>query len=64
MIERQGGSIHFVCDECPDVFETDTEDFSPAWASAKQAGWRSFKIGTEWCHACPACVEKFSERQK
>lgn len=62
--ERSGGFFVLRCDECPETHDTEHSEFSEAWADAKTAGWRSFKVGTEWCHACPSCVEDFGKREK
>lgn len=64
MIQRDGGAIAFACDECPETYEATTENFNEAWQEVKAHGWRSFKIGTEWCHACPDCVKAFGDRQR
>lgn len=61
MIERQSGFVIFHCDTCPEVLDTDTEDFDPAWAEAKEVGWRAYKEAGEWCHACPACAEDWAK---
>lgn len=59
---RPNGPISFVCDECPEYLDTEQEDFARAWAFARSQGWRSFKVGTEWAHACPPCVAEFADR--
>lgn len=67
MIERQSGFIIFHCDSCPETHDTESEDFDPAWAEAKQSGWRAYKQknsagAAEWFHSCPSCVEDFKDR--
>lgn len=55
MIDRQHGKIVIECDSCDDVFEGDSDDWQTVWAAAKQDGWRSKKIGSEWVHGCKKC---------
>ena len=56
MIDRQGNKILIECDSCDEVFSSNEgEEWSAVWASAKQEGWRSKKIGNEWVHGCPKC---------
>lgn len=54
-IEREGRQVTFCCDTCPEVSETG-DDFHELLAEAKAEGWRVFKVGDEWCHACPDCA--------
>ena len=47
------------CDSCAEHYEGEPgEDFAASWAAAKEDGWRAWRVGKEWCHACPACAEK------
>ncbi len=61
-ITRDNGEVVFNCDKCPEIVETGEEDFQEAFAGAKSEGWRAVKIGNEWEHRCPTCVE--DERAK
>lgn len=54
MIDRQHNKIVFECDCCPETFESETEDFSEAWAAAKREGWRNKQVGGVWLHSCGA----------
>lgn len=56
MIDRQYGNLLFECDSCPDIFQTDTDDFSDAWEKAKCEGWKTRKLGNLWVHACQQCA--------
>lgn len=56
MIDREGGKLKFVCDECDDDFESEEgETFYEAWNAAKDAGWQARKIGDDWVHICCVC---------
>jgi hypothetical protein len=56
MIDRQhGGEIVVSCDSCPEVLETETNDFSEARAVMQREGWKVRKIADEWLHGCPVC---------
>lgn len=57
MLERQRGQISFVCDACGEVLETEERDFVDAKGMLDAEGWRARKIGTDWIHNCPDCVE-------
>lgn len=45
----------FECDSCDEILDTNEDEFAAAWSKARDAGWRSKKIGTEWVHGCPGC---------
>ncbi|WP_420578800.1 hypothetical protein [Oceaniradius stylonematis] len=74
MIERHGGTIELVCDDCGTVWpETapgsgsgagSAHDRAILLADAKRAGWRRFRRGVDWCDACPACVAIWAAEQR
>lgn len=57
-IERQFGTVFYVCDECG---ESGPEDdvFSSMTTLAKQAGWLAMREDEDddWVHMCPDCVK-------
>ncbi|MDB5606687.1 MAG: hypothetical protein JWP25_3587 [Bradyrhizobium sp.] len=56
MIDRQGGRILIECDSCDEVFEGEKhQEFAEVWKAAKDDGWQSRKIGSEWVHGCGKC---------
>ena len=63
MIEREGGKLLFVCDECNEAFESKENDgygqvgFNITWGAAKDEGWRARKIDNDWVHTCPDCAK-------
>lgn len=58
MMDRQNGDIIFECDHCGDTLDTETGDFSEAWAQAKSDGWNTRKVGSDWFHSCPGCHQR------
>jgi hypothetical protein len=34
-------------------FPIEDGDWSKSWQKAKNKGWETKKIGTDWLHACP-----------
>lgn len=58
MIERQDGTIQFVCDACPESLETGSSDFAEANGARKREGWTAEKVGQEWVHLCAACRDR------
>lgn len=52
MIDRQHGKVLIECDSCPEVIESQWDDF---WPQCKRDGWSSRKIANEWLHGCPRC---------
>lgn len=58
MIERQDGTIQFVCDACPEHLETGDTDFAAANVTRRGEGWTTEKVGPEWLHLCPGCRER------
>lgn len=44
------------CDLCSRKPEYYFGDWQEAWKTAKADGWRAWKDGDDWCHACPDCV--------
>lgn len=55
MLERNHGSIVFTCDNCFDVLEPDSKDFSEAMEEFRNAGWKATRTGDEWGHSCEVC---------
>ena len=55
MLDRQLGEYIFECDVCGDVLNTDDRDFNAARDALTNSGWKARKIGSDWCHSCPAC---------
>jgi hypothetical protein len=56
MIDRQnGGFIHVECDSCPEVLDTQTQDFDEARIVMKREGWQTRKIADVWLHGCGKC---------
>lgn len=62
MIQRQDGQVVFECDTCPEELETEEDDFHAALAVFKRDGWRAEKVGSEWVHTCPSCVQDERKR--
>jgi ribosomal protein L37AE/L43A len=61
-LDRQYGTIVFLCDDCEDRFEgAPGEEFDRVYAAARRAGWRARKIENEWMHTCPECREDDDE---
>ncbi|HWS65679.1 MAG TPA: hypothetical protein VN325_23205 [Steroidobacteraceae bacterium] len=58
MITRVHGDIQFECDECAEVLDTRTSEFSEALTELKVEGWRSRKLGNDWSHYCEKCWVK------
>lgn len=54
-IERQGREQWIECDTpgCNAIFEVGVDSFRSDWEKAKQEGWETKKIGSDWLHACP-----------
>ena len=57
MLDRQEGQIVFECDACGEVLETEEKEFSEAKRRLDAADWRARKVGSDWIHTCPDCVE-------
>lgn len=54
----------FHCDECPEVIETEQDNFKDAIVVAHRAKWVSFKgPDGKWAHACPSCHEDWKMEQ-
>lgn len=47
--------IAFVCDDCGEVEQTDSQDFFEAWEEVKQVGWIARKEDDGWQHLCKDC---------
>lgn len=63
MIEKQSGVLVIHCDSCSEEEEADVDDWTDAWSEWKRNGWRSYKMGDEWRHSCPACVADWKSKQ-
>lgn len=55
MIDRQKGRLLIECDSCPEVLDTETNDFNEAREMMKREGWKVRKIANEWLHGCAKC---------
>ena len=55
MMTRIHGQVHFECDDCGDVLDTESKDFDSAVLILKNENWSSEKIGDVWRHCCPLC---------
>lgn len=54
--DTQHLKIIFTCDTCDETFTgAQQETFQAVWSRAREDGWRTRKIGTEWVHGCPDC---------
>lgn len=52
-IERQEGTIWFLCDRCSNALDTEERDFAEALIAMKAAGWSSWRDRAgEWEHIC------------
>lgn len=56
--KHEGHAFH--CDSCPGVFAPgpEVEDFTEAFALAKEKGWTTFKHEEHFHHECPVCSEE------
>jgi len=53
------------CDECPESFDTEQDNFAAARVTVAEKGWRTFRgPDKEWANACPACVQAFAQRSR
>lgn len=48
-------TITFICDECGEEYEADTDDFRDALDDFKQHGGRAVQDCGEWLHMCRDC---------
>lgn len=66
MIERHGGTIELVCDDCGTTWpeSAEADDRAILLADAKRAGWRTFRRDGHWRHACPACTAAWAAEQR
>jgi hypothetical protein len=54
--ERIKGEHVFVCDDCDDVLEPGTGDFTIANMAREEADWRAYPDDDGvWRHRCPDC---------
>jgi hypothetical protein len=55
-VERQHGMILFICDNCGEDFDSDTDEFMEAVTALKDEGWKIAKNeDDDWVHFCPGC---------
>jgi hypothetical protein len=58
-IDKQGGTIAFVCDVCSARFAAEDTDqqLHALWSAAKNLGWQvRQQRGGKWHTACPKCA--------
>ena len=57
-VERQKGTINFICDSCGEFIEDEDGDFGKLWAKAKEEGWKAWKREDDgiWQHQCQTCA--------
>ncbi len=56
MLDRDGDLVTFRCDECGES-EVEGFSFEEALEEMKASGWRIEKVGSDWRHTCPDCLE-------
>lgn len=56
-IQRDRTYITFECDGCGDQYATMENDFRDALDKIKSEDWQVRRIGSEWMHVCPDCIE-------
>lgn len=63
-LKKDGRTFKASCDECPESFDTEEDNFAAAKVVMAEKGWRTF-IGPDkqWANACPACVQEFAARK-
>lgn len=50
------GSVVFICDDCDDHLETNTDDFTASNRVRREAGWSARPVsGSVWEHNCVGC---------
>jgi hypothetical protein len=64
--DRDFGTFDISCDECSAGEMTSTaEEWHEMLKEIKGEGWRVYKAKDGgFCHACPACVEKWKETRQ
>lgn len=55
--DRDTGNLVAHCENCSEIYESDGNDFHAIVEEIKQAGWKIEKVGSDWQHFCPSCVE-------
>ena len=61
-LTRSYGAVEFECDTCGETLETGLIDFDEAREMAKDKGWSTRKIKTQWHHFCDAeCLKEGTE---
>ena len=64
-IQKDGSTFVASCDECPDAFDTEEDNFAAAKVVLADKGWRTFKGPDKmWANACPACVAEFAKSKQ
>jgi hypothetical protein len=57
MLDRQHGKFVVACDDCDEVMDLDTDDFTAAVQEIKDSGWTIVKGRHGWEHYCPECAK-------
>lgn len=59
------GKIAFICDECSNGLETDTNNWDAAKEILRGEAWQTYKDDNEeWCHRCSDCADARDPRIK
>lgn len=59
---RDGGMTTWLCDYCERLLEFDAGmHYADILKQGKELGWRVFKDGNTWHHACASCMSRRSE---
>lgn len=58
MMDRQRGKIVYECDTCDAVFETESSELDEARMMLEAEGWRTYRLGDQWCHSCEKCTAR------
>ena len=57
MIEAFKGRFKLVCDTCGEGPGEEFYEFKEATNFARSEGWKTEKLGDDWIHTCPGCLE-------
>lgn len=61
-ITRTYGNIEFVCDNCSDGLDADTDDWGSAKTQLDAEGWLARKDGDDWLHFCSRdCLKEYQD---
>ena len=65
-VEKVDGLAIMRCDECEQftIGPVAVKNVDELRRDAKAAGWRTYRLGTEWINACENCVRRFAQRQR